>query len=234
MDGTGKLFEAFVRLLPEVSETCIVSYPVDRHLSYEQLAETVVNIVPPSAPYVIIAESYSGPVAALVAARRIGDLRAVVFVASFLALPMGRSGRWIAKAMPAALFKWRPPARILQWLLMDPSASAELISDLQNAIASVRPEVLRQRLRDAGNADFGAVLQQYHGRIIYLFSRTDRLLGIRGLRGFLAADPRIETVEIEGPHLLLQCAPEKCLAALRSKRLFDEPVDESCYHKSRD
>jgi hypothetical protein len=97
---------------------------------------------------------------------------------------------------------------------MDSATPRETVSAAQDAIASVRPEVLTRRLRDALNADFAVTLKHCTVQIVYLLSGSDRLLGSRGLRGLLAARADIETVKIDGPHFLLQCAPESSLAAL--------------------
>jgi pimeloyl-[acyl-carrier protein] methyl ester esterase len=214
MDGTGMLFKAFVRLLPDGIDAKIVPYPKDRHMSYAHLAESVMDILPRSTPYVIIAESYSGPVASILAAHPVGNLQAVVFVSSFVALPCGRVGPWIANLVPTVVFRGRAPAWILRWFVMDSATPLEMISAVQDAIASVPPEVLTRRLRDALNADFAATLEHCTVRIVYLLSGSDRLLGTRGLRGFLAARPDIEIVKIAGPHFLLQCVPDAILAAL--------------------
>jgi hypothetical protein len=85
---------------------------------------------------------------------------------------------------------------------MDSATPREMISAVQDAVASVRPEVLTRRLRDALNADFAVTLRHSTVRIVYLLSGSDRLLGTRGLRGFLAARPDVETVKIDGPHFL--------------------------------
>src|SRR5258708_10534761 len=119
MDGTGTLFKAFIQLLPDGIDVRVASYPEDTYLTYEQLAERVMKVVPDSSPYVIIAESYSGPVASLAAAHPVGNLRAVVFVSSFVSLPCGHIGSWIAKVVPTALFRWRAPVWILRWFLMN-------------------------------------------------------------------------------------------------------------------
>jgi pimeloyl-[acyl-carrier protein] methyl ester esterase len=215
MDGTGILFKPFLRLLPAGLDVRVVSYPEDKHLTYEQLAEWVTALIPPSAPYVIIAESYSGPVACLLAARPVGNLQAVVFVASFVSFPCGRIGAWIAKVVPTALFRLRAPAWFVRWFLMNSATPPELVSEVQDAIARVRADVLARRLRDALKADFATTLQRCTVRVMCLFPASDRLLGVRGLRGFLTAKPDIETPKIAGPHLLLQCAPDGTLAVLR-------------------
>ncbi|HLN01012.1 MAG TPA: alpha/beta fold hydrolase [Bryobacteraceae bacterium] len=226
MDGTGILFKGFVTLLPEGIDVRVVPYPEDKHLTYEQLAERAAAVVPRSAPYVIIAESYSGPVATILAARPVGNLQAVVFVSSFVAFPCGRIGSWIANLVPTALFRARTPAWILRWFLMDSATPPEMVSAVQDAISRVRPEVLTRRLRDALKADFTAMLQHCSVRFICLFSESDRLLGTRALRGFLAAKPDIETVKIAGPHFLLQCSPESSLAVLRKIGIFGSGVIE--------
>jgi pimeloyl-ACP methyl ester carboxylesterase len=224
MDGTGILFKKFVRLLPDGVDAKVVSYPEDKYLTYEQLAERVICVLPVNEPYVIVAESYSGPVAALLAARPVGNLQAVVFVSSFVSLPCGRMGPWIAKVLPLALFRPRAPAWILRRLLMNSATGRELISEVQDAIARVSPEVLARRLRDVLNADFVKALKACTVRIVCLLPESDRLLGTRGLRGFLAAKPDIETVRIAGAHFLLQCAPDSSLAALQKLGLFGSPM----------
>jgi pimeloyl-[acyl-carrier protein] methyl ester esterase len=214
MDGTGIMLRPFVELLPTGIDVNVVRYPEDIYLTHQQLADRVRSTVPSSEPYVIIAESYSGPSACLMAAHSVGDLQAVVFVASFASLPWGRIGRCIAKILPTALFRPRMPAGILRWLLMD-GATPEMISEAQDVIARVRPEVLAQRLRDSLNADYATMLQGSNVRIVCLFPESDRLLGTRARRRFLAARPDAEIVTIAGPHSLLQCAPARSLAALQ-------------------
>jgi hypothetical protein len=98
---------------------------------------------------------------------------------------------------------------------MNSSATREQISAVKEAIARVRPEVLARRLRDALTADFADMLRDCTVRTVCLLPDADRLLGNRGLHGFLAAKPDIEIVRIAGPHFLLQCAPDNCISALQ-------------------
>jgi sigma-B regulation protein RsbQ len=220
MDGTGILFKEFVRRLPDGVDANVVRYPEDKYLTYAQLAEMVTRLLPVYEPYVIVAESYSGPVAALLAAQPAGNLQAIVFVSSFVSLPCGRIGAWIAKALPAPLFRARTPAIVLRWLLMNSATAREQLVEVQDAIARVSPEVLARRLRDALTADFAEMLRACTVRIVCLLPETDRLLGTRALRRFLAVKPDMETVKIAGPHFLLQCAPDSCICALQRLGLF--------------
>jgi pimeloyl-ACP methyl ester carboxylesterase len=221
MDGTGILFEEFVRRLPHGVDANVVRYPEDKYLTYAQLAEMVTRLLPLYEPYVIVAESYSGPVAALLAAHPVGNLQAVVFVSSFVSFPCGRIGAWIAKLLPAPLFRPRASASILRWLLMNSATTLEQLSEVQDAIARVNPKVLAQRLRDALTVNYTETIGDCTVRMVCLSPDADRLLGTRGLRGFLAAKPDIEIVKIAGPHFLLQCAPDNCISDLQRLGLFE-------------
>ena len=206
MDGTGILLRPFVDLLPNGIDVKVISYPEDTYLTYEQLAERVLGVVPRSEPYVIIAESYSGPVACLLAAHPVGNLQAVVFVASFVSLPWGRMGRWIAKVLPTALFRSRAPAWMLRWLLMDADTRPEMISEAQAVIARVRPEVLAQRLRDSLSADFAPILRDCTVRIVCLSPESDRL-GLDGFAGSSPQSPASKPCRLPAPTLSFSALP---------------------------
>ena len=68
MDGTGELFAEFVKLLPSWIEPRVVSYPRDRRLSYDQLLPILESALPSNKPFVILAESFSTPLAVRFAA----------------------------------------------------------------------------------------------------------------------------------------------------------------------
>jgi len=68
MDGTGELFADFITLLPSWIEPCVVSYPRDRRLSYDQLLPILKSALPSDEPFVILAESFSTPLAVMFAA----------------------------------------------------------------------------------------------------------------------------------------------------------------------
>ena len=221
MDGTGNFFKAFIEQLPRDIDVKVVSYPKDVYLTYDQIAQNVRSVMPLSAPYVIIAESYSGPVASLLAASPVGNLRAVVFVSSFVSLPWGLIGTYIAKILPSVLFNLRPPAWLLRWLLMNSATPEKLISEVQATIASISAEVLASRLREALKADFSQPLRDSSVRVVCLVPESDRLLGAQCYQLLREARPDIETIKIAGPHFLLQCSPESSWAALQKTGLFE-------------
>ena len=92
MDGTGSLFYPFTRCLPKHVETKIISYSSQQPLSYRQLEEYVISQLPATGEYILVAESFSGPIAIKIAGRANGGLKAVVLVASFAYAALGWAG----------------------------------------------------------------------------------------------------------------------------------------------
>jgi pimeloyl-[acyl-carrier protein] methyl ester esterase len=88
MDGTGTLFREFVKALPEAFESEVVRYPSDRCLSYTQLAPFVRPAISISESFVIVAESFSTPLAIQCAATNPPNLKGPVICAGFATSPV--------------------------------------------------------------------------------------------------------------------------------------------------
>ena len=68
MDGTGQLFAPFLAALGPEFRTRVVSYPVDQPLGYAELELLARAAIPARGPYVILGESFSGPIASMISA----------------------------------------------------------------------------------------------------------------------------------------------------------------------
>jgi pimeloyl-ACP methyl ester carboxylesterase len=86
MDGTGVLFQPLLASLPTAILTRIIAYPSDRDLSYAELF-ALVNEQLPKEPFILLAESFSGPIAASIIDTRSSLLCGVIFVSSFIGNP---------------------------------------------------------------------------------------------------------------------------------------------------
>jgi pimeloyl-ACP methyl ester carboxylesterase len=214
MDGTGELFRWFIEKLPTSLAAQVVSYPPDLPLSYDQLANRVLSELPPERPYIIVAESYSGPVAVLLAGRAGPNLQAIVLVATFVRPSWRRGARALARSLPPSFFRLRPPRWMLRAFMLNFTPCPDVLPCLERAIASISPEVLSRRFQDALDVDVSEMLARCPVRTAYLQAEQDRLLGRRGLQSVLAARPSTEVLRIPGPHLLLQCNPEGAARAL--------------------
>ena len=153
MDGTGKLFAAFCRALPPSIEPVIASF--GDLATYEAILETIVT---PEAPYAIVAESFSGPLALWLAQRAPISPRAVVLVASFVRSPRAFPS-WLRGLLRPGLFAVPPPRPLLRRWTLGEDAGAEAVSELREVLAAVRPAVLASRLREVVAVDASAALR---------------------------------------------------------------------------
>jgi len=202
LDGTGRLFDRFEQAAPNVKSVRRVALPPDRVLTYDELAQWVLPALP-SEPFVLIGESFSGPLA-LRLTRSVQPV-AVVLCASFVrASALAR----LAAVPLSFCLRIAPPKSAVSALMA--GGDAELANDLVRAIASVDKAVLSARARMVLEADARADLAAFPGRVLYLQATRDLLVG-NGQADLVrqtSQDSRV--AEVDGPHLLLQARPVDC------------------------
>jgi pimeloyl-ACP methyl ester carboxylesterase len=87
MDGTGELFAPFVAALGAGFEVRTVRYPGDHCGGYRELEEIARQAIPADRPYILLGESFSGPIAISIAASAPGQLRGLVLCCTFARNP---------------------------------------------------------------------------------------------------------------------------------------------------
>ncbi len=209
MDGTGELFAPFLAELPEGLTTTVVAYPRTETLDWDGLADLVAQAVPNDAPYCILAESFSGPVAIRFASQAPNGLCGVVLCASFVRSPLARGVAWIARGLGRGLFRLTPPAALVRRYLLDRNASPELVELMRQAVASVAPSVLAKRARMISRMDMRAELGRLELPIHYLQGKNDRMVGESAWASVKDVCPGATRSILEGPHLLLQSTPKQ-------------------------
>ncbi|GDX81992.1 putative hydrolase, alpha/beta fold LipV [Deltaproteobacteria bacterium] len=217
LDGTGRLFDAFI---PELGDhpTQIVAYPADRVLRVDALADLVQAALPESGPIVLVGESFSGRVALEVAAREPSRTLGVVLVASFIRNPTFVPPLFAAM-LPDFAFAVTPPRWLFRALLAGEDAPEALVDELQRSIASVTPPVLAARVREVLNHTATARPEFAQLPALYLRGTQDRLVGKAAVAGVAAMLPQLQVVEIDAPHLVLQRGP------VEAARVIAEFVD---------
>jgi pimeloyl-ACP methyl ester carboxylesterase len=212
LDGTGKLFAAFAAVLRPDIPSLIVSYPKDQALGYEELEARVLADLPRGAPFFLLGESFSGPLAIRIAARAPPGLAGLILCASFAKNPYP----WAAWARPLAAYL--PLRSLPRWLrapLMWGSVSPrQAPAQVDRAIAGVSPAVIRCRIAALLAVDETAALRRIRLPTLVLAASRDWVLPARATQWILQALPAARLVRIEGPHLLLQTCPAECATAV--------------------
>jgi pimeloyl-ACP methyl ester carboxylesterase len=205
MDGTGDLFHPFVAALGKDHEVQIVRHPPHESLDYPALTDHVREVLPRSGRYVLLGESFSGPLAIALAAERPAGLDGLVLCCSFARNPRPWLGwlRFLLNLSPPVV----PPVRLLGRWLLGSHATPALLESLSTALAKVAPTVMRQRLAAVLSVDVTVALRSVAVPILYLRAAHDRLVPRGAAAAISLVQPATRIVEIPGPHLLLQTAP---------------------------
>jgi pimeloyl-[acyl-carrier protein] methyl ester esterase len=209
MDGTGKLLLEFSRALPKEIRTVIPVYLTDRFLSYENLTVLVRSFCADSEPFVLMAESFSTPLAIRIAAENPTNLKGLILCTGFAVSPVRGLARWLCWILAPVLMRpTLPDAAIQSWLTGANTPRPQLVT-IRETIASVRPSVLAKRLRAILTCDARSDLRRVAVPVLYLQARHDRLVSSRCFDEIRRIQPGIRLAVIDGPHLLLQREPEE-------------------------
>lgn len=214
MDGTGELLTEFATALAPELIAKIVPYPKDAALDYEALTALVAEALPREGSFVLIAESFSGPIAIELAARKPEGLIGLVLCASFARAPRSRMLH-VFDAMQRILpARKLPVVPAMPWL-MGRWSTREWTRRVRDAVRSVSAEAMRARLRTAAETDATSRIADIECPLLYLKGSRDRLVGDAGWLAIRDLSRNAVCIEIEGPHFLLQAKPRECAAAMK-------------------
>jgi pimeloyl-[acyl-carrier protein] methyl ester esterase len=167
LDGTGQLFAAFVAALPKTITATAVTYPSNKLLPYSELLSLVKPVIPEFKSFVLLAESFSAPLAVEFAASNPANLAALVICNGFVFKPLGGWSS-IAKAVAQPwLFSLNAPRHILEYFLIGREAPRPLIQDVRQVLRSVSPGVLSNRVGEALNCDARRALAKVTVPVLY-------------------------------------------------------------------
>ncbi|MBI2389179.1 MAG: alpha/beta hydrolase [Deltaproteobacteria bacterium] len=218
LDGTGRMFRRFVDAAPPGFAPRVVSYPSHEVRSYAGLEPIAEAALPTSRPFVLLGESFGGPLSIRIAAKRPPGLVALVLVATFARAPVPA---WLARFRPwvhRSLFSFPPPAPVLRRLLAGWDADAELIAEFQASSASVSPAVLAARVRAVLEVDATADLGRCPVPVLYLRAKREALLRPDLAEELKSHRPELHLADVDTAHLVLQRDPR---AAWRHIEAFD-------------
>jgi pimeloyl-ACP methyl ester carboxylesterase len=220
LDGTGLLFRPLLSALGDGIAATPVAYPGDRALGYAELLPLVLEAIPADGPFVLLGESFSGPLAVLAAERLsagqtqgAGGLRGVILCATFLRSPHPYVPAALSRNVPEAPFRLFPFFAQAKALLGG-YASGGLLSLLREAHGSVAPAVFARRLREVALVDVREELRRVRAPVLYLRGTRDVVVPYWNAREVVRLRPDARIERIRAPHLVLQTRPEPSAGAI--------------------
>ncbi len=186
----------------------MVPYPGDQPLSYSELARFVLAALPDDGPFVLLAESFSGPVAIQVAAARPAGLIGVVLCATFARnpRPILRPLLGLTRVAPVRAV----PIGLLSRCLLGAEADASWAERIRQAMDKCSVAVLRERAREVLLVDVRSQLADIRVPVLYLQASRDWVVPAAALADMQRVLPGIQVARIDGPHFLLQARPGPC------------------------
>lgn len=213
LDGTGKLFAPLIEKFPPDFEPQIVAYSNEPAKSYDELLPQVQRLLPQDEPFILLAESFSGPLAIKVAATQPNNLQALILCATFAENPLPLLG-WVHWIVSPLFFRFPLPRILARYLMTGADGSTVLVDRILEIAQFTKPEVIASRIRLVLTVNETKALKSCRVPILYLRATRDKLVGRHCGDQILRLNSRARQVEIDAPHLLLQTEPEKAVYAI--------------------
>lgn len=210
LDGTGELLTDFVEAMRPDIQADVVTYPRDAGTSYAELTTLAANH-PRDERRLLIAESFSGPVAIRLAARHPDRYMGLVLCATFATAPQPLFAPFRhVLDFPLPL----PTGGLFERIAMGRWSTGAWRQRIRAVVGSLPPEVVRRRLAEVMAVDVSKELRLLDHPTLYLQATEDWLVPANAWTRIHACAPHAQLVTIAGPHFLLQANPRLAAQAI--------------------
>lgn len=210
LNGSSALFRWFRQALPRDARVLVVSYPDRSDWQLDDYVTHVAQALSQCERPLLIAESFSGPIAWRLARRL--QLVGIVFVASFLSCPNPLL-RPFATPPVVLIRRAASWASLLRLVCLERNTADDRVHALRQEVRALPADLLRARwaiLRKLDAAHEAPIVLPS----LCLRASHDHLV-TRAASRELASHTHSTVATIEGPHFLLQACPEAAAAAIR-------------------
>ncbi|HSX71654.1 MAG TPA: alpha/beta fold hydrolase [Pseudomonas sp.] len=206
LNGSSRLFAPLLAHLQDLH--CeIIELPQRGAQDYPSLAGRLIGQLSDT-PFVLLGESFSGPLAHHLALQNPSGLRGLVFAASFLQPPHPLTALASRLPIPKRLLNHH---RLLRLFCVG-DAPDDILRLLQAEVRDLPDELVRARLKAL--AQLRAPQQRVSTPALHLWPTRDRLVTNASAASIANGCGRLIQERIEGPHFLLQSRPQACAAAI--------------------
>jgi pimeloyl-ACP methyl ester carboxylesterase len=215
LDGTGDFFAPLLEALGQGVRTHVVRYPVTGAYDYATCQQLVRAALPTGGPYVLLGESFSGPVAISLAAQAPQGLAGVILCCTFVNNPRPRLAL-IRPLLPFLPFHGTGASlRLSRFLVLGDWITPAIRELHQKILCSLPAKTIRSRLEAVADCDVREALASLSLPIMCLVATHDRLIPRAAARLLRRQAPAASFIEIDAPHCLLQCEPQQAAEHIR-------------------
>ena len=210
LDGTGDLFAPFIAAL-DGNDAEVVRYPTDRAMDYAE-HEAMARAQLPQDDFVLLAESFSGPVGISISASPPPGLRGLVLCATFASNPFPMF-KPLAGLMRMLAVPKLPSSIAARWLFPG-RGTPELQCAFADTMRRVSRRALGGRIAAILSVDNRELLSRIAVPVLYLRANQDRVIPRAAGLAILNLRPDIALATFDAPHFLLQTEATACAAAV--------------------
>lgn len=210
--GTDDLLVPMLDAAPPNVHTRIITYPTHQAMSFAEHVEWVRQRLPTDQPYVLVAESFAGPLAITLADEQPPLLRGLVLCNTYTKRP----GAWGFLLLPLWLMTLVCSLPLPAWMRRRYLVGADdpMTRPVKAAERKTSPRVYAKRFHLALRTDVTDAFRRLDLPILCLLGTRDRLVDPRPLRKLAQNHPRAATHTFDAPHMLLQLQPAACWQAI--------------------
>jgi pimeloyl-[acyl-carrier protein] methyl ester esterase len=215
MDGTGMLFEPLRESLGSEWDVEVINYPSNGPQDYETLKRHAQSRLPQNEDYVLLGESFSGPIAYSIGLGAPRGLKAIVLVATFLEPPRPTLLR-LVKALFRMVGGLRPPNNLVRRLLLGHDSKQSLVERFKDVLQMVPKSTIVGRFESV--ATLHPPKAAVKVPLAYIQALQDKLVPNECIEGFRVLNPDLREYKINGPHFLLQTRVSECIEVLKKEK----------------
>ena len=211
MHGTAELMDDFAATAPPGARVDLVTLPP--HMAdYEELAAHFAATLALTPDSILVAESFSGPLAIMLAARF--RIAALVLCNTFANAPYPGLLAELPLMLVAGI---RPAAFLVRYFIVGADAPDSLVRQVRGVAERLPPETMVSRTRSALKVDVRPELAHCTSPILYLRGTEDHLIRKWSANAIVrAATVPVTVADIKGPHLMLKTTPREAWAVIEA------------------
>jgi pimeloyl-ACP methyl ester carboxylesterase len=212
LNGTKDLFVSFQAAASTNFKIIVVEYPDDPNLGYDALQEIAQQSLPVNEEFILVGESFSGPIAIAIAASNPPGLVGLVLCCTFAQnpQPLLNSFHWLPPIAPLALI----PNSVIAKVLLGRYAAQKVSLSIVAAVRKISPKLVSARLLAITQVNVSKLLSSVKVPVLYLRANHDLFIPKSVATRLQGLNQGLKIIDIDAPHFLLQTAPQEAALAI--------------------
>lgn len=208
LNGTQGLFQPLIDKAPSHFNILTIAFPGQESSSYQDLTKYVLEKISYlKGSFILLGESFSGPLALFVAQTKPKNLKGVILAATFVTAPNIKIARFLPWAFGFRLAKF-------VCSLFCKNQPKSVIGMVLNELQKLEPKMLAERIQSIFDVNAEAALKVCPVPIMYFRGQKDLVVPRKNLNRILAIRSDVKVIEFNTDHFLLQSAPAEAWDAI--------------------